>query len=391
MTASYLVDCIVFGEYVAGCGTCRSRGVNTFYKLKIFPEDTRDCLGNVSAFDLFGSAETPLLSSFGDTVLTLALDSLSIARERGVPAGIFGTDTMHNSDVHPGLRFAWFDGNGWRALDTDSLLPQSTEIAPVTTDQRGVPWKEVPCRGAFEYNPGVSALSAATAPECCMRGAASLHRARAYGTLYAAGWFDSIGGVRCRNIAWWDGTRWSSVGKGVEGSGTVFSLCKDRNGYLYAGGYFSSAGGVEAHGIAVWDGTRWDSLGRGVDGNFVAAMLIDTVLYAGGNFYRAGSQVAPYLATSSLYDPNSAVRHIPQRPLLTGRHPSGWSIAGSRLRVDALPEDDMVSVYSLSGKRLVRQRGGTIDLHGVQPQLLLVRVAYHEGNTSRIAVPFTGQ
>src|SRR6266545_5168841 len=37
-------------------------------------------------------------------------------------------------------------------------------------------------------------------------------------SIYFAGSFSSIGGINARNIARWDGTNWSALGLGVDGS-----------------------------------------------------------------------------------------------------------------------------------------------------------------------------
>ncbi|MBK6679912.1 MAG: hypothetical protein IPG53_07720 [Ignavibacteriales bacterium] len=63
-------------------------------------------------------------------------------------------------------------------------------------------------------------------------------------------------------IAKWNGTSWSTVGAGVNGS--VYTLKMDGSN-LYAGGQFTSAGGVNASNIAKWNGTSWSALGDGLN------------------------------------------------------------------------------------------------------------------------------
>src|SRR5262245_3005835 len=84
--------------------------------------------------------------------------------------------------------------------------------------------------------------------------------ARSGSTVYAAGDFAYVNGVRVNYIARWDGTSWSALGTGVGGLGsTVYALATDSSGNLCAGGFF---GGLNY--VARWDGTSWSALGYGV-------------------------------------------------------------------------------------------------------------------------------
>jgi hypothetical protein len=110
--------------------------------------------------------------------------------------------------------------------------------------------------------------------------------------LYAGGRFTEAGSAAARGVAVWDGQAWSELGAGV--AGVVHALVWDSTSRrLFAGGEFPTAGAVSARNVAEWDGTRWLPLGAGVDGA-VMAMAWDAArghLYAGGNFWLAGSVV----------------------------------------------------------------------------------------------------
>ena len=80
-------------------------------------------------------------------------------------------------------------------------------------------------------------------------------------TVYAGGRFETAGGVNARYIAKWEGTAWSPLGSGMNGS--VYALAVDDAGNLYAGGRFTTAGGISANHIAKWNGTAWSPLGIG--------------------------------------------------------------------------------------------------------------------------------
>jgi len=124
--------------------------------------------------------------------------------------------------------------------------------------------------------------------------------------LYAAGYFDTAGGVGAVGIARWNGTSWSAVGGGiVNNSGLIYvsalTVWDDGGGpQLYAGGVFDEAGGVTVSNIARWDGTTWSALGDGVDDNVTAMHVFDdgggTDLYVGGYFDTAGGVAAARIA-----------------------------------------------------------------------------------------------
>jgi hypothetical protein len=105
------------------------------------------------------------------------------------------------------------------------------------------------------------------------------------GALYVGGSFKTAGAVIANNIAKWDGSAWSALGKGMSSSQGVRALALDRLGNLFAGGDFDSAGNVRVNNIAKWDGGSWSALGKGTD-NDVNALAFDTAgnLYVGGAF-----------------------------------------------------------------------------------------------------------
>ncbi|HTB05355.1 MAG TPA: T9SS type A sorting domain-containing protein [Bacteroidia bacterium] len=68
------------------------------------------------------------------------------------------------------------------------------------------------------------------------------------------GSFDSIGGIKANDVAFWNGTNWGTFGSGMGIYGTPVSSFCSYNSVLYAGGLFDSAGGVQANNIAQWGG-----------------------------------------------------------------------------------------------------------------------------------------
>jgi hypothetical protein len=121
---------------------------------------------------------------------------------------------------------------------------------------------------------------------------AAVQSLAAIGTdLYVGGQFNRAGGTTASNIARWNGSSWSSVGTGVNGS--VLALAVAGNS-VYAGGFFSQAGGATANRVALWNGTNWSSLGtgsaNGVTGNgYVQALaVVGPDLYVGGFMTQVG-------------------------------------------------------------------------------------------------------
>lgn len=112
--------------------------------------------------------------------------------------------------------------------------------------------------------------------------------------LYAGGRFLSIDGVPANNIASWDGTTWEALGSGLtqpSGFAQVITMTvfDDGNGpALYAAGSFQTAGGVPALRVAKWDGSSWSAIGAGFNSTVQELTVFDDgsgpALYAAGNF-----------------------------------------------------------------------------------------------------------
>jgi hypothetical protein len=121
--------------------------------------------------------------------------------------------------------------------------------------------------------------------------------------LYAGGTFATAGGVAATSIAKWNGDAWSALGTGLSRDDPdlfpyVYALAVAGTN-LYVGGYFTTAGGVTVNNIAKWDGSNWSALGSGMEGtppDVTALAVAGTNLYAGGSFTNAGGVSANYIA-----------------------------------------------------------------------------------------------
>jgi len=108
------------------------------------------------------------------------------------------------------------------------------------------------------------------------------------GNIIVGGIFDSAGGVPVNNIAMWNGSSWTALGKGITGidsniaNGGVRSLVVYNNN-LYAAGDFDSAGGLPASYIAQWNGTSWSAVGTGI------SYIVNTMAVYNNNLYVGGT------------------------------------------------------------------------------------------------------
>ena len=112
-------------------------------------------------------------------------------------------------------------------------------------------------------------------------------------TVYASGAFGTAGGVSAIGIAKWNGSTWSALGSGMNGFVNALAVTGSD---LYAGGFFSTAGGVTAHSIAKWNGSAWSAVGAGMNGTVEALAVSGTTLYAGGSMSTLGGVSASFIA-----------------------------------------------------------------------------------------------
>jgi len=114
------------------------------------------------------------------------------------------------------------------------------------------------------------------------------------GALYAGGEFTKVGNANKFNrIAKWNGSGWSKLGTGVDGNSIVFALTS-YNGGLIVGGQFATAGGVAGTpGIARWNGSMWSALGSGLNNTVMTLTTFDDLSGSGTELYVGGYFTAP--------------------------------------------------------------------------------------------------
>lgn len=118
------------------------------------------------------------------------------------------------------------------------------------------------------------------------------------GVIYVGGQFRVIGGVAAENVAKWNGTTWTNLAEGIPwfSQRVVYALELDSAGNLYAGGTFPIAGNRSASNVARWNGTTWTNLGDGINGTVYALKWGGGNLYAGGTFVTASGYSANRIA-----------------------------------------------------------------------------------------------
>ena len=113
------------------------------------------------------------------------------------------------------------------------------------------------------------------------------------GDLYIGGDFTVVGTVAASRIAKWNGTNWSALGAGMDGSVSALAVSGTD---VFAGGSFITADGVTVNRIAKWNGTNWSALGTGMGGAVSAIVVSGTDVFAGGAFTTAGGGSASRIA-----------------------------------------------------------------------------------------------
>lgn len=92
---------------------------------------------------------------------------------------------------------------------------------------------------------------------------------------------------------------WYTVGNGTDGA--VTELLRLANGDLIVAGDFLSAGGAFTTHVARWNGTNYSALGEGVDGTVTTAIEFDGDIYLGGTFASGQTDLARWTGSAWVY------------------------------------------------------------------------------------------
>ena len=105
-------------------------------------------------------------------------------------------------------------------------------------------------------------------------------------SAYVGGKFITADGQVVNMIARWDGNAWYSLANGIDDveilNTQITEIMSDED-YVYAAGNFNSIGGVPAAGLARWDGSSWSEIaGR-------SCQEVATMIKSGGDLYIGGT------------------------------------------------------------------------------------------------------
>jgi hypothetical protein len=117
------------------------------------------------------------------------------------------------------------------------------------------------------------------------------------GKIFAGGYFDKADRRVVNNIAQYDGTKWSGLSKGVDG--TPKDMCIVGKDLYVCGDWVevdkTDDGGVQSNQIARWDGTKWHALEKlNVDQKINALATDGKNLYIGGKFTKIAGKIDGY-------------------------------------------------------------------------------------------------
>jgi hypothetical protein len=207
------------------------------------------------------------------------------------------------------------------------------------------------------------------------------------GNLYAAGGFDSIGGIAATNISKWNGVTWGPLGSGLAPAGwpMAFAMATYQDN-LYVGGSFCELGGQtqDFSSIARWNDTAWESVGDsdcGPGEMGVATLLADSDnLYAGGSFTQIGGANAYRIA--ALGD-LTGIKNINDNNLISiSPNPNSGKFFVSLQNAN---HKYMIDIYDVDGDKISRNSLNSdkteFDLSTVDKGIYFYRITSLEGET----------
>jgi trimeric autotransporter adhesin len=210
--------------------------------------------------------------SIGNPGMDYEVTSLAV-HDDGAGLSLFAGGRFRSAGGTPAMRIARWDGKSWSALGTgiggDENDYASYVYAMTSFDDGNGP--VLFAGGTFNRAGDQAAISIAawrdgqwSALGLGLRDEASSGEAKRLvvfddgsgPALYAAGRFDSAGGIPAANIARWDGQNWSALGTGVRGTVRDMAVYDDGSGpATYVTGTFYETGGISI--IEKWDGRGW--------------------------------------------------------------------------------------------------------------------------------------
>jgi len=208
--------------------------------------------------------------------------------------------------------------------------------------------------------------------------------------LYAGGEFDTAGGMVASNIARWNGSKWDSVGSGAglyyySYTNSVQSLTV-AGGILYAAGWFHTAGKVAVNNVASWNGSKWSSVGAGMNDTAVFALeLYNSHLYAAGLFLVSGTTPVNNIARWGMPLGVPDIKTSNDVAIYPNPNKGNFTISLSNTGLVSASQP-IIEIYNIMGQKVFVetlkqvQGGNTINLSGNPSGVYLYRVVTQEGN-----------
>ncbi len=207
---------------------------------------------------------------------------------------VSGSDVyVGGSFITPATRIAKWDGNAWSAVASGMNSTVNTLATFGSTVVAGGSFTSPAMRIAAWSGTNWSSLGTG------LNGPVNAV-AISGNDVYLGGSFKFIGVSGSANIIRWDGATWSPLGGGLSSSVSALAVS---GGNLYAGGAFTSALNtgdvlVTVNRVAKWDGTSWSALDAGMNGTVNALTFSGSDLYAGGAFTTPAARIAKWNGAS---------------------------------------------------------------------------------------------
>ncbi len=220
----------------------------------------------------------------GNNIVALGNGKVYMAKESGQSFEIFD----HQNFALP-YAFAVWDGSGWTleglgyiSVNDMVVYGSNVIIAGNFTQIEGQPFNYI---AGWDGTKWFSVGGGLNGPVNTL--------ATDGANLYAGGSFSRAGDTLASNVAWFDGVQWKGMydqGEIVQGtSGEVLDINFGDGGVVVVG-TFGTAGGVNASNVASWSksGPKWGFFSTGTNNRVRAVTPTNAGLVIGGDFSKAG-------------------------------------------------------------------------------------------------------
>lgn len=271
------------------------------YPNVIFPDTTDHCVYAGGHFKYVNGKLSQGIAKWNGTTWedigygTDANSITAIIRYKGyIYAG--GRSSTMDSTVHTTQGLARWDGKKWESVG-DYEANKSKDIVGIVSNLK-IYNDELWVMGNFDSIGGVKARGiakfngqtwSAVVPDFLDPQAnwSTIEDAVYYkNELYLSGNFVSKFGKGYEDILRWDGKNFHSLGQGLDGADSQVDVMCIYKGELYAAGYFRRQMGNPADYLAKWNGERWSPVdsGSGINTQVMALFSYDDKLLVGGQF-----------------------------------------------------------------------------------------------------------